>query len=147
GISANGPGGGFTWDGRANSLAEQAAIPLLSSFEMANASAAVVVAVVQSSSYAALFQQTWGADIFNDPATAFTDSELSLQAYQLEDDDFHPFTAKYDYAVSLALSNGQPVNFTAAELRGFNVALNPNGGNCFACHFNGQPVGGDGAMF
>ena len=147
GISANGPGGGFTWDGRANTLAEQAAIPLLSSFEMANTNAAAVVAAVQSSSYAALFQQTWGANIFNDPDTAFTDIGLSLQSYQLEDPDFHPFTAKYDYVVTVALSNGLPVQLTAAEVRGFNVAQNPNGGNCFACHFNGQPVGGNGAIF
>ncbi|HEY0342519.1 MAG TPA: cytochrome-c peroxidase, partial [Steroidobacteraceae bacterium] len=49
GISADGPGGGLTWDGRANTIAEQAAIPLLSSFEMANTDAASVVAVVQNS--------------------------------------------------------------------------------------------------
>ncbi len=83
GVSANAPGGGFTWDGRANTLAEQVAIPLLSSFEMANTSQAAVVQVVQSASYAALFQQAFGATVFNDPATAFTDVGLALQAYQL----------------------------------------------------------------
>jgi cytochrome c peroxidase len=35
GISAPGPGGGLTWDGRAPTLAEQARVPLLSSVEMA----------------------------------------------------------------------------------------------------------------
>ena len=34
------PGGGFAWDGRADSLAEQAKAPLLSPFEMANANPA-----------------------------------------------------------------------------------------------------------
>ena len=38
GISAPGPGGGFTWDGRAATLADQARIPLLAANEMANAS-------------------------------------------------------------------------------------------------------------
>ena len=147
GVSANAPGGGFTWDGRANTLAEQVAIPLLSSFEMANTNAAAVVDAVKSSSYAAQFMQTWGSNVFDDPDTAFKDIGLSLQAYQLEDPDFHPFTAKYDYVATVALSNGQPVQFTPAELRGFNVAQNPNGGNCFACHFNGQLVGGGGAIF
>jgi cytochrome c peroxidase len=147
GVSANAPGGGFTWDGRANTLAEQVAIPLLSSFEMANTNAAAVVDAVKSSSYAAQFMQTWGNNVFDDPDTAFKDIGLSLQAYQLEDPDFHPFTAKYDYVATVALSNGQPVQFTAAELRGFNVAQNPNGGNCFACHYNGQLVGGGGAIF
>jgi len=147
GVSANAPGGGFTWDGRANTLAEQVVIPLLSSFEMANTNAAAVVDAVKSSSYAAQFMQTWGSNVFDDPDTAFKDIGLSLQAYQLEDPDFHPFTAKYDYVATVALSNGQPVQFTAAEIRGFNVAQNPNGGNCFACHYNGQLVGGGGAIF
>ncbi|HEY4213304.1 MAG TPA: cytochrome c peroxidase [Steroidobacteraceae bacterium] len=147
GISTNAPGGGYTWDGRANTLAAQATIPLLSSFEMANANAAAVVTTVENSSYAQLFMTAWGVNVFSDPATAFTDIGLSLQAYQLEDPDFHPYTSKYDYFATIALSNGKPVQLTAAELRGFNVALNPNGGNCFACHFNGQMVGGGGAVF
>jgi cytochrome c peroxidase len=147
GVSANAPGGGFTWDGRANTLAEQAAIPLLSSFEMANTSQAAVVQVVQNASYAALFQQAYGADIFNDPATAFTDVGLALQQYQLEDPSFHPYTSKYDYTFLVELSNGQPVTFTAAELRGYNVYLQPDKGNCFACHYNGPVSGGGGALF
>ena len=101
GVSSNAPGGGFTWDGRADTLAQQAAIPLLTSFEMGNTSQAAVVAVVQNASYAALFQQAYGANIFSDPATAFTDIGLALQQYQLEDPSFHPYTSKYDYAVSL----------------------------------------------
>lgn len=147
GVSANAPGGGFTWDGRANTLAEQVSIPLLSSFEMANTSAAAVVAAVQSSSYATLFQQAFGADVFSNPDTAFTDIGLALQQYQLEDPSFHPYTSKYDYAFLVELSNGKPVSLTAAELRGYNVYLNPSKGNCFACHYNGPMVGGGGALF
>ena len=147
GVSVNAPGGGFTWDGRADTLAQQVSIPLLSSFEMANTSPAAVVQVVQNSSYAALFQQAYGANIFTDTATAFTDVGLALQAYQMEDPSFHPFTSKYDYAVLIELSNGQPVTLTAAENRGYNVYLNPNGGNCFACHYNGPMTGGGGALF
>src|SRR5262249_42423861 len=47
GIALPAPGGGFTWDGRADSQGEQAAFPLLSQFEMANASKADVVAKVR----------------------------------------------------------------------------------------------------
>ena len=147
GVSANAPGGGFTWDGRANTLAEQVAIPLLSSFEMANTSQAAVVQVVQNASYAALFQQAYGTNVFSNTATAFTDIGLALQQYQIEDPSFHPFTSKYDYAVLIELSNGKPVTLTAAENRGYNVYLNPNGGNCFACHYNGPMTGGGGALF
>jgi cytochrome c peroxidase len=134
GLSDDGPGGGFTWDGRANTLAEQAAIPLLSSFEMANTDPAAVVAVVQGSSYAALFQQAFGTNIFSDAAAAFTDIGLALQQYQLEDPSFHPYTSKFDYANQGAISNGQPVFLTDAEQRGFNVALQPGVGNCLTCH-------------
>jgi cytochrome c peroxidase len=147
GVSANAPGGGFTWDGRANTLAEQVSIPLLSSFEMANASPAAVVQVVQNSSYAALFQQAYGANVFSNTTTAFTDVGLALQQYQLEDPSFHPYTSKYDYTFLVELSNGQPVALTAAETRGYTVYIDPNKGNCFACHYNGPVTGGGGALF
>lgn len=146
-VTTNAPGGGFTWDGRANTLAEQVSVPLLSSFEMANKNPAAVVSAVRDSSYAALFRQAFGENVFDDPATAFTDVGLALQQYQLEDPSFHPYTSKYDYAVQVGLSNGKPVSLTAAELRGYNVYINPNGGNCFACHYNGPMVGGGGAVF
>ena len=42
------PTGGFTWDGRANTLAEQAAGPLLNPNEMANTSIEDVVVTVVS---------------------------------------------------------------------------------------------------
>jgi cytochrome c peroxidase len=147
GVSVNSPGGGFTWDGRANTLAQQAAIPLLSSFEMANTSQAAVVQVVQNASYAALFQQAFGANVFSNTATAFTDVGLALQQYQLEDPSFHPYTSKYDYTFLVELSNGKPVTFTAAENRGYNVYLQADKGNCFACHYNGPVTGGGGALF
>jgi len=145
GVSTNSPGGGLTWDGRADTLAQQAAIPLLSAFEMANTSQAAVVQVVQNASYAALFQQAFGANVFSDTATAFTDVGLALQQYQLEDPSFNPYTSKYDYVTSVELSNGQAVSFTAAEYRGYDV-FNYTG-NCFACHYNGPMTGGGGAQF
>ncbi|HEY0341260.1 MAG TPA: cytochrome c peroxidase, partial [Steroidobacteraceae bacterium] len=147
GVSVNSPGGGLTWDGRANTLAEQVSIPLLASFEMANTSQAAVVQVVQNSDYVALFKQAYGADIFNNSATAFAAVALALQQYQLEDPSFHPYTAKYDYTFLVELSNGKPVTFTAAENRGYNVYLQPDKGNCFACHYNGPVTGGGGALF
>uniref|UniRef100_UPI00351C50C9 cytochrome c peroxidase n=1 Tax=Xylophilus sp. ASV27 TaxID=2795129 RepID=UPI00351C50C9 len=41
------------WDGRASTLHEQAAIPLLAAHEMANASPAAVVARLRAAPYAA----------------------------------------------------------------------------------------------
>lgn len=151
GVTTSAPGGGFTWDGRANTLASQAAIPLMSSFEMANTSQAAVAAVVASASYASLLPAAAAqaasqfnintADIATNPATAFTVIGLALQQFQLEDDDFHPYTSKFDYYAKLETSNGQPVNLTAAEQRGQNVFVDSSRGNCFACHYTG-PMGG-----
>jgi cytochrome c peroxidase len=147
GVSANSPGGGFTWDGSANTLADQAATPLLSAFEMDNASPAAVVTVVQNSSYAALFQQAFGNNVFSDVSTAFADVGAALQAYQLEDPSFAPFNSKFDYFAQNKLDHGQVVNLTAAELRGFTVFGDPARGNCFACHYSGPTTSGTSYLF
>ncbi|CAB3779082.1 cytochrome-c peroxidase [Pararobbsia alpina] len=140
GVSQNAPGGGFMWDGRATTLATQAGLPLLNPIEMNNASPTAIVQAVQNSSYAALFQQAYGAGVFSDPTTAFTDIGLALQAYQLEDPNFNPYSSKFD----LYLDNKIGGTLTAAELRGLEVF---NGtGNCAACHYAGANFNGSVAL-
>src|ERR1700733_12237676 len=90
GISAPGPGGGFAWDGRADTLAEQAKAPLFSPLEMANESGADVVDKVLASPYAPLFQQALGHNGAHDVDAAFNAVVTALQAFQLEDPSFHP---------------------------------------------------------
>ena len=131
GVSAPGPGGGFMWDGRANTLGEQAALPLLNSVEMANASADAVVAKVQAASYAALFRSAFGANVFANTATAFADVGAALQAFQVEDPSFFPYSSKYDAYYPVNRVGG---SLTAAELRGMQVFSDPKTGNCAACH-------------
>ncbi len=143
GISAPGPGGGLTLDGRASSLAEQAKIPLLAANEMANPSAAAVVRAIRNAGYAPLFEQAFGAGILARPADAFKRALDALQAFQLEDDSFHPYSSRYD----LYASNKIGGKLTAAELRGFAVYNDPNKGNCFACHYNGAGIGGSVRLF
>ena len=143
GVSAPGPGGGFTWDGRAATLADQAQIPLLSPIEMANTSFQDVVTKLQNGSYAALFQQAFGSNAFNDPAKAFANALSALQAYQLEDPSFHPYTSKYD----LYAGNKVGGDLSPAEARGFAVFQDPGRGNCAACHYSGAGVGGSVAQF
>ena len=143
GISAPGPGGGLTLDGRAATLAEQARIPLLAKNEMANAGPADVVRKIKSSSYAGMFKETFGAAVFDAPDRAFARALEALQAFQLEDPSFHPYTSKYDrYA-----SNKKGGTLTAQEQRGFAVYNDPNRGNCFACHYNGAGIGGSVRLF
>ena len=143
GVSVPGPGGGYTWDGRAATLADQAKIPLLSSFEMANASPADVVAKIKAGSYASLFQQAFGADAFNDADAAFNDAAAALQAFQDDDVSFHPFSSKFD----LYAGNKIGGSLTAAETRGFKVFVDPSTGNCAACHYQGAGLNGSSALF
>ncbi|MFZ6846984.1 cytochrome-c peroxidase [Undibacterium sp. RuRC25W] len=143
GVSVPGPGGGFTADGRVDTLAQQAAIPLLSPIEMANANAADVVNKIKAASYASLFVQAFGGNAFADTATAFTNATKALQAFQLEDVSFHPYTSKFD----LHISNKLGGTLTAAEERGLTVFADPNTGNCASCHYQGAGFGGTSALF
>ena len=139
GVTQAAAGGGFMWDGRAASLADQALLPLRNPLEMNAASNASVVAAVQAGAYADLFKQVYGADVFSNVDTAFADLGAAIQAYETEDPSFHPYTSKYD----LALHNKIGGNLTAAELRGFQVFSDANGGNCIACHFAGPSFNGN----
>ncbi|HVZ70752.1 MAG TPA: cytochrome c peroxidase [Polyangia bacterium] len=143
GVSAPGPGGGFTWDGRASTLAEQARIPLLAANEMANASEADVVGKLQRAPYADLFRAAFGADVFSTTSIAFQSALAALQAYQLEDADFHPYTSKYD----LYADNKIGGTLTPAEEHGREVFMDEDKGNCFACHFSGPGAGGSVGLF
>jgi cytochrome c peroxidase len=143
GISVPGPGGGFGWDGRAPTLAAQAQMPLLATNEMANADAAAVVAKLEAGPYAELFRQAFGAGVFDDTTTAFTKAGLALQAYQLEDRSFHPYSSKYD----LYAANKLGGTLTPAEVRGFKVFADPKVGNCASCHYQGAGLNGSSALF
>lgn len=143
GVSPPGPGGGYTQDGRAPTLAEQAKIPLLAANEMANKDGASVVARIRASSYGALFKQAFGDDVFGNPTAAFQKAAEALQAFQMEDYSFHPFSSKYD----LYAGNKIGGTLSAAEKRGATVFADPGRGNCAACHYSGPGLGGSVGMF
>src|SRR5207253_2494110 len=67
-----GPAGGRTWDGRVSSAHEQAALPLLSPFEMANASRVAVIARLRASTTASAFRAAFGARVFDDSLAAWS---------------------------------------------------------------------------
>jgi len=143
GISTPGPGGGLTQDGRAPTLADQAQIPLLAAKEMANRNAAEVVNKIRSSAYAVKFQKAFGDAVFKNTNAAFKKALAALQAFQLEDSSFHPYSSKYD----LYASNKIGGTLTLAERRGFAVFSDPRKGNCFACHYNGAGLNGSVRLF
>ncbi len=141
-IGADGaPSGGFFWDGRAASLAEQAGGPFLNPVEMALPDKAAVVARVAAAPYASEFRRVFGADILSRTDDAFERIRLALQAYQREDADFHPYSSRYD-----AFLRGD-VKFSDAELRGLALFNSPSKGNCAACHPSAPGAGGSPPLF
>jgi len=122
------PTGGFFWDGRAATLAEQGKGPFLNPREMANANVEAVITKLAAASYANEFKRLYGLNVFDDPQAAFERVALALQAYQKEDPDFAPFSSKYD-----AFLRGQ-TSLSTTELRGLAWFNSSTKGNCAACH-------------
>lgn len=135
------PTGGFFWDGRADSLAIQAGIPLLGPREMANADKAAVVARIASAGWLADFQAVYGADVLNDVDGAFDKLTRALQRFQLEDTAFNAYTSKYDEVL-----RGKAA-LTAQEARGLALFNDPAKGNCAACHTSTKDAAGRHPLF
>jgi cytochrome c peroxidase len=122
-----GPAGGRTWDGRSQSLHDQARLPLFSPFEMANPNADAVVGKVRSG-HGAQFRKIFGARIFDDTALAFKGVLMALEAYQQNPAEFYPYSSKYDAYLR------HEISLSGQELRGLVAFNDPNRGNCARCH-------------
>ena len=121
--------GGFFRDGRSSSLDQQAQLPFITPFEMANQDAAEVVGRLQNSpDTLQAFIAVYGSQVLGNPQAALADMGLAIAAYETEDSDFHPFTSKFDY-----WSQGK-AQLTDQELEGLALFNNPGKGNCTACH-------------
>ena len=123
-----GPAGGRTWDGRAQSAHEQARLPLFSPFEMDNANAAAVVAQVRRAPYAARLRETFGPGVLDDGAAAFKAVLLSLETFQQSAAEFYPYSSKYD-----AWLRGR-AELSGQEMRGLDAFNAAGKGNCARCH-------------
>jgi cytochrome c peroxidase len=121
------PVGGQFLDGRAADLIEQAKGPFLNPREMNNPSADDVVAKVREADYAALFGEVFGEDALDDATTAYDQLAEAIAAFE-GTSRFHPFTSRFDDFL-----RGQ-VQLSALEARGFELFVDPEKGNCIACH-------------
>ncbi|WP_321817971.1 MULTISPECIES: cytochrome-c peroxidase [unclassified Paraburkholderia] len=131
------PAGGFAWDGRFNSLHDQALFPLFSANEMANRDPADVAAKLARAPYAARFKQLFGETIFDSKDAALRQAMMAVERFELEEPSFHPYTSKFD-----AYLDGK-TELTASEMRGKKLFDDPNSGNCASCHID--QVGANGA--
>jgi len=135
------PSGGFFWDGRASSLAEQARRPFFNAVEMALASPADLAARLAKADYAPDFASLYGADIFSRPDDALQAVGLAVQQFELEDVRLRTFTSKFD-----AFLEGK-TTLSAAEARGLAVFEDPLKGNCSSCHTSTKSGGGTHPLF
>lgn len=122
------PTGGFFWDGRAASLADQAAGPFLNPVEMAAPSKASVIDKIKAGSYASQFKAVFGSTVFDDVETAYARLTEAIAAFETESPEFHPYDSKYDQFL-----RGQ-LTLTDQESRGLALFKDTQKGNCASCH-------------
>ena len=124
------PQGGLFWDGRANTLQEQAYGPLLNPVEMANASVEDVARKLAASPYAPVLLQMFGPNLFKSPALAVDEAMFAVGRYQVEDASFHPYSSKYDEWLE------GKARLTGAQMRGLRLFNDPKRANCAGCHLS-----------
>ncbi|MEY3200679.1 MAG: hypothetical protein RIR70_229 [Pseudomonadota bacterium] len=133
----NEPFGGFTWDGRADSLITQAGGPFFDAAEMANADLSELMGRVRNAGWFADFMSTYQVAMSASDQTIFEAVKTALATYELGDSDYQLFNSKFD-----RVQEGT-ATFTEQELRGLAYFNDPAKGNCAACHTSSQ--GSDGA--
>jgi cytochrome c peroxidase len=105
-------------------------VPLLSPFEMANASTADVVARVRKAAYASEARDVFGARTLDDDSSAFALVVEALGVYQQNAREFYPYSSKYDAYLA------RRAKLTPQEARGLALFNDPDKGNCANCHLS-----------
>ncbi|MBB5421893.1 cytochrome c peroxidase [Paraburkholderia sp. JPY158] len=126
------PQGGLFWDGRTDTLQNQAIGPLTNPVEMANASEADVARKLLQTRYLDQFKRIFGVGIVNNPSLLIAEAMFAVGRYQTEDPSFHAFTSKYDYWLE------GKARLTRAELHGLQLFNDKDKANCAGCHLS-QP--------
>lgn len=121
------PQGGVFWDGRADSLEQQAGGPFLNPREMAQPSKQAVIDAVAVAEYAPLFESVFGAGALADTERAYDQLTEAIAAYE-RTPSFSPFSSKFD-----AMLRGM-AQFSDQEQRGFELFSDREKGNCLLCH-------------
>lgn len=131
------PQGGLFWDGRVNTLQDQAMGPMFNPVEMANHDVDSVAAKLRKASYAGTFAQLFGATVLQKPGMLVDEAMFAVARFEVEDVSFHPYTSKYDYWLE------GKARLTPAEQRGLQLFEDKDKANCAGCHLD-RP-GKDGA--
>ncbi|MGF6232196.1 cytochrome c peroxidase [Inquilinus ginsengisoli] len=126
----NGPTGGLTWDGRVDRGADQAAIPLLSDFEMGNAGPDAVVTKALAAGYGDALRRIYGADVLQDRKALYAGILKAFEVYEQDAASFYPYSSKYDAWLA------GTATLTPQEARGLDLFNDPAKGNCAECHIS-----------
>ncbi len=128
-IAADGePAGGFFWDGRAQTLEEQAGGPPLNPVEMGMPDKPGVAArIKEEPRLVEAFQSLFGPAVLEDPEKAYEAMTKAIAAYE-RTADLSPFNSKYDRSL-----RGQ-ATLTAAETQGRDLFFARS--SCGSCHLS-----------
>jgi cytochrome c peroxidase len=141
--------GGQFWDGREDTVADQAKGPFLNPVEMAMGTPENVLAAIADGSnprsdvYCRLFKKAYGVDL----RQVYADSAWTVTLYDMVGDAigsfeqsqrFTRFTSKYDYYLA-----GEPT-LSGQELAG--LALFEGKAGCNACHPSAATINADGTI-
>lgn len=127
------PQGGLFWDGRADTLQDQARSPLLDPREMDGGSIETVAGNLQRAPYASHLRQLFGPSVWADSRLAVSEALFAVARYQIEDLSFHPYSSKFDFWLE------GKARFSDREARGYALFNNPAKANCAGCHAD-QPT-------
>ncbi|MGB8169731.1 MAG: choice-of-anchor tandem repeat GloVer-containing protein [Chthoniobacteraceae bacterium] len=138
--------GGNFWDGRAATNADQARTPFIGPNEMANIAigpypphaggySPLVAQKLRQRPYAALFNQVFGAGIFEAgyEAAVYGLAAQAIAAYEASE-DVNPFSSKFD-ASENAVPPANAYQFTPSEQNGMDLFFGK--AQCSACHSSG----------
>lgn len=113
-------GNKFFWDGRANSIEQQALGPVVNPIEMHNTWQNAVSTLQNHPQYPSMFAAAFGTNII--------DSNLVVKAIAQFERTLISGNSRFDQYL-----NGQ-ISLTPQEIDGFNVFMTETRGDCFHCH-------------
>jgi cytochrome c peroxidase len=124
------PQGGLFWDGRADTLQDQAMGPMQNPLEMDGGSVQKIASALRHAPYARQMRQLFGKAIFASPRFTVAEALFAVARYQIEDIRFHLFTSKFDYWLE------GKARLTPTELRGYELFNDPQKADCGGCHLD-----------
>lgn len=134
--------GGFNWDGRADSRAQQGGDPFFVPVEMALPGDAkapqALLSLVRSAEYYPKMRAFYAKDDLADDKVLFARITQAIETYQRDDVDYDLFNSRYDGFLAGTTS------LSAEEQQGLAIFNDPARGNCASCHeshaTDGKPV-------